>query len=292
MQWEITTYQGSEEVPESSLAPNQEFKIKEGGPPISNSVQGPLPMSFDEKKGWTYEPFGPTSRYQKRMAREVKSKAAHEGMSPLKTKHEGPIQFQELDPSICDLKCRKGSKKHNQNPDSEKQMEGGGCRVAPPSQMSVIAQNSWGLGSSLMVRTLIEEVRAKDPLLVFLLETKARVSRIKGIQNKIEFTQGIMVPSDGRSGSLALLSREGTNVRFKSYSNFHINLEIHENSSLTPWRATGFYGQSDATRGFTSWQLLEVLKRQNHLSWVVFSDFNEITHSAKNQGGQKEMQDK
>lgn len=38
MQWEITTYQGSEEVPESSLAPNQEFKIKEGGPPILNSV--------------------------------------------------------------------------------------------------------------------------------------------------------------------------------------------------------------------------------------------------------------
>ena len=73
------------------------------------------------------------------MAREVKSKAAHEGMSPLKTKHEGPIPFQELDPSICDLKCRKGSKKHNQNPDSEKQMEGGGCGVAPPSQMSVIA---------------------------------------------------------------------------------------------------------------------------------------------------------
>ena len=91
-----------------------------------------------------------------------------------------------------------------------------------------------------------------------------------------------MVPSDGRSGGLALLSREGTNVRFKSYSNFHINLEIHENSSLTPWRATGFYGQFDATRGFTSWQLLEVLKRQSHLSWVVFSDFNEITHSAKN----------
>ena len=72
-----------------------------------------------------------------------------------------------------------------------------------------------------------------------------------------------MVPSDGRSGGLALLSREGTNVRFKSYSNSHINVEIHENSSLTPWHAIGFYEQLDAVRRFSLWQLLEVLKGQS-----------------------------
>ena len=150
--------------------------------------------------------------------------------------------------------------------------------------MSVIAWNCRGLWSSLAVQTLTVEVRTKHPLLVFLSKTKAEVSRIKGIQNKIDFRQGITIPSDGQSGGLALLWREGTNVRFKSYSNSHINVEIHENSSLTPWHATRFYEQPDAARRFSPWQLLEVLKGQSQLLWVVFGDFNEITHSDETLG--------
>ena len=45
-------------------------------------------------------------------------------------------------------------------------------------------------------------------MLVFLVETKASTERMKGFQNKLGFTQGIVVPSDGRSGGLALLWRE------------------------------------------------------------------------------------
>ena len=71
--------------------------------------------------------------------------------------------------------------------------------------MSLLAWNCRGLGSSLVVWTLTDEVRAKDPLLVFLLETKARKNWIKGIQNKLEYSQGLSVQSDGRSGGLALL---------------------------------------------------------------------------------------
>ena len=63
------------------------------------------------------------------------------------------------------------------------------------------------MGSTLAVRTLTDEVRTREPLLVFLVETKARVNRIRGIQAKLSYTQGIVVPSDGRSGGLALLWR-------------------------------------------------------------------------------------
>ena len=76
-------------------------------------------------------------------------------------------------------------------------------------------------------------------------------------------------------------------MRFKSYSNSHINVEIHKNSSLTSCYATGFYKQPDAARRFSPWQLLEVLKGQSQLSWVVFGDFNEITHSDEKLGGPK-----
>ena len=38
MQWEIATYQDLKEVPELNLVPNQDFKTKEGGPTILDSV--------------------------------------------------------------------------------------------------------------------------------------------------------------------------------------------------------------------------------------------------------------
>ena len=84
--------------------------------------------------------------------------------------------------------------------------------------MSILAWNCRGLGSSLAIRTLTNPVKERDPLLVFLSETKAGTGRIKGIQNKLNFTQGIVVPSDGRSRGLALLWREGSEVTFKSCS--------------------------------------------------------------------------
>lgn len=84
--------------------------------------------------------------------------------------------------------------------------------------MTVLAWNCRGLGVSLAVCTLTEEVKKKNLVVVFLVETKANTDRMKGFQNKLGFTQGINVPSDGRSGGLALLWRQGTDIRFKSYS--------------------------------------------------------------------------
>lgn len=40
----------------------------------------------------------------------------------------------------------------------------------------------------------------------------------------------------------------------------------------------GFYGQLDANKRYVPWKLLETLKNQCDMLWVVFGDFNEITH--------------
>ena len=99
------------------------------------------------------------------------------------------------------------------------------------------------------------------------------------IRNKLEYMQGITVPGDGKSGGLAMMWKEGVDIRFRSCSNSHIDVEIHESSVTTPWRATGFYGHPDVGKRFISWQLLDFLKNQYSMPWVVFGDFNEITHS-------------
>ena len=150
--------------------------------------------------------------------------------------------------------------------------------------MSVLAWNCRGLGSSPAVRILSDEVKAKNPVLVFLSETKASVSRIKGLQRKLEFTQGIAVPSDGQSGGLAMLWREGVDVRLRSVSHSHIDVCVIGEGGACSWRATGFYGHPDARKRHTSWELLRSLKNQSTLPWVVFGDFNEIVHPEEKLG--------
>lgn len=76
-----------------------------------------------------------------------------------------------------------------------------------------------------------------------------------------------------------MMWKEGVDIRFMSCSNSHIDVEIHESLVTTPWRATGFYGHPDVGKRFISWQLLDFLKNQYSMPWVMFGDFNEITHS-------------
>ena len=93
--------------------------------------------------------------------------------------------------------------------------------------MSVLAWNCRGLGTPPAICTLTEEVKKQNPVVVFLAETKANTERMKGFQQKIGLTQGIIVPSDGMSGGLAMLWREGSNTRFKSCSHSHIDVVVH-----------------------------------------------------------------
>lgn len=54
-----------------------------------------------------------------------------------------------------------------------------------------------GTGIKPAVQILTNEVKSKRLILVFLTEMKANASKVKGIQKKLELTQGITVPSDG-----------------------------------------------------------------------------------------------
>ena len=47
--------------------------------------------------------------------------------------------------------------------------------------MSVLAWNCRGLRSPPTIRLLTDKVKSKNPALVFLVETKASSSRIKGL---------------------------------------------------------------------------------------------------------------
>lgn len=65
--------------------------------------------------------------------------------------------------------------------------------------MSILFWNCRRLRDFQVVLTLTKTMRDEAPLLVFLVETKADISFIKKVQAKLEYMQGITVPSDGRS---------------------------------------------------------------------------------------------
>ena len=144
--------------------------------------------------------------------------------------------------------------------------------------MNIISWNCRGLGIPRSVRALTKLVRTEAPLLIFLVETKAKVPGVARLQAKLDYTQGIIVPSNGKSGGLALLWKEGTNVWTHKYSNSHIDVVVTDTTSNMRWRATGFYGHPDTKQRHISWKLLERLNSQLSLPWLVFGDFNEITH--------------
>ncbi|KAL0009335.1 hypothetical protein SO802_010837 [Lithocarpus litseifolius] len=120
----------------------------------------------------------------------------------------------------------------------------------PLSSISLLAWNYQGLGSPSAVRTLTDEVKVKNLILVFLSETKASLSKMKGFQNKIEYTEGIIVPSNGKSGGLAMIWKKGAEIRLKSCFNSHIDVMVVGETRQAPWRATRFYGQPDSDLGF------------------------------------------
>lgn len=150
--------------------------------------------------------------------------------------------------------------------------------------MTILAWNCRGLGSAPVVRSLTDKVKESDPILVFLAKTKANQNKIKGLQRKLKLTQGITVSCNGWSGGLAMLWKEGVDACFKSYLKTYIDVVVCEGNGAQSWWATRFYRHPNASMRHISWNLLESLKRQCNMPWVVFGDFNEIINSDEKLG--------
>ena len=96
--------------------------------------------------------------------------------------------------------------------------------------MSAISWNCRGLGNPLIVKALQKVVLEKDPILVFLMETKLEVSKMDEIKRKIERQQGLVVPSVQfwGGGGLALLWKNSMKVDVLTYSPKHIDAIVTE----------------------------------------------------------------
>ena len=131
--------------------------------------------------------------------------------------------------------------------------------------LRIISWNCQGLGNPRSVRALHDLVRCWNPKIVFLMETNSKKNRMERIKNRIGFANGLIVPSVGKSGGIALLWTREISLEVKSYTRFHVDAVITEASSDYKWRITGFYGHPETHKRYKSWHLLAFLNNQFQL---------------------------
>ena len=115
------------------------------------------------------------------------------------------------------------------------------------------------------------------------------------VKFKIGLKNGLIVPSVGRSGGLAMLWSRDIIIEVQSYSRNFVEAVVTDPDSGFKWRITGFYGNPETYCRKESWDFLISLSRMCHMPWLCFGDFNEIVSVEEKLGGalrsQKQMDD-
>ncbi|KAA3478899.1 reverse transcriptase [Gossypium australe] len=153
--------------------------------------------------------------------------------------------------------------------------------------MKILSWNVRGLGRPQTVGRLKNKLRAINPRILFLIETKLSAKKMEMVRRKYGYENGIDIGSMGSKGGLSLGWRGNSLIKLISFSSFHIDVEVNDTDCGNKWRLTGFYGNPDARGRSESWNLLNHLSPSNSLPWVVLGDFNEIANSFEKKGGRR-----
>lgn len=110
--------------------------------------------------------------------------------------------------------------------------------------MKLLCWNCRGLGNPAIVRELKQLIVDNNPDIVFLCEIKMHSNNFSYIRNICRIAGSLVVNSEGRSGGLAILWKDGVDVSIQKYFKHQMDLLVRmENHNNT--RFTGFYGHAD-----------------------------------------------
>ena len=107
---------------------------------------------------------------------------------------------------------------------------------------------------------------------------------------KTGLLNGLIVPSIGRSGGLAMLWSREIKVEVQGYSRNYTDAVVTDPESGFKWRITGYYENPKTHCRKESWDLLRSLSQKYQLPWLCFGDFNEIVSVEEKLGGVQRSQ--
>ena len=108
--------------------------------------------------------------------------------------------------------------------------------------MNLLVWNCRGLGNPCTVRELGNYIRAKDPIVVFLVETWTDDARLDEALRNFNFRNKWSVPGGHRGGGLVLLWKEDIRVSVEDSSKYCIDALVEKNTPQE-WCFTGFYSE-------------------------------------------------
>ncbi|KAB1671561.1 hypothetical protein, partial [Gossypium barbadense] len=152
--------------------------------------------------------------------------------------------------------------------------------------MKFLCWNCRGLGNSAKIRELKQLIAVNNPDVIFLSETKMSANDFCRVQNNRRLQNGLAVNSEGRSGGLALMWRDGMNVSIQNFSKHHIDSKVRLDDNKTI-RVTAFYGHANPNFRRSSWDILWRVGESVREEWVVGGDFNAILNDAEKEGGRR-----
>ncbi|XP_065630503.1 uncharacterized protein LOC136067946 [Quercus suber] len=108
--------------------------------------------------------------------------------------------------------------------------------------MNCLVWNCCGLGNLRTGKELGDMIQAKDPFVVFLVETLADEARLDTVQQSIDYEHKWVVPKEGRGGGLVLFWKSIANLEMIDSSQYYIDTWI-DRGFEHEWRFTDFYGE-------------------------------------------------
>ena len=129
----------------------------------------------------------------------------------------------------------------------------------------IVTLHNKGWVIMIIFKALREMVQRWDPNIVFLMETKLKMSAMKREKEKAGFVFGLIVPKAQNCGGLAMLWKKEIKLEIMGYAGKFNDAVVINESSNFKWRITVFYGHREMHKRKESWEQSKSLNRRFQL---------------------------
>ncbi|CAL5416172.1 unnamed protein product [Camellia sinensis] len=151
--------------------------------------------------------------------------------------------------------------------------------------MKLLVWNCRGAGGATTVHTICELVRAHDPAVLVLLETRVQSLKANRILRRIRFSAMATVEALGFVGGIWLLWRTDlVNVEVLPPHSQALSAVIRRCNEVD-WLFTAIYASLCAHSRTELWDYLAGVAHGLSLPWLVAGDFDQIMAHSEKQGG-------
>ncbi|XP_060959373.1 uncharacterized protein LOC133030597 [Cannabis sativa] len=107
---------------------------------------------------------------------------------------------------------------------------------------------------------------------------------VEKLRVSLGFEGAMAVDVQGRSGGVAMLWRDNTEIHVLGVGTNYIDVSVKSSEGET-WRLTGLYGEPNRNLRKRTWELLRNLKARYDLPWCIIGDLNNVTSQQDKRGG-------